>query len=95
MNRTHRNLTLDNISGILILHMIIVVHAAVICGCNKHMLWWTLMKILCFFLPWFFYKSGMMFRLTDTIVSFLDTYKYVGTHNFMSRWRNSSIICCL
>lgn len=78
MNRTHRNLTLDNISGILILHMIIVVHAAVICGCNKHMLWWTLMKILCFFLPWFFYKSGMMFRLTETKTLAKKIWKRMG-----------------
>ena len=54
----NRDLSLDDIAGILILHMIIVVHAAVISGCNTSALWWTLMKVLCFFLPWFFFNRA-------------------------------------
>ena len=66
MNNSQRNLALDNIAGILILHMIIVVHAGAICGCSTYVLWWTLMKMFCFFLPWFFFKSGMMYKPAGT-----------------------------
>jgi fucose 4-O-acetylase-like acetyltransferase len=78
MNNRHRNLALDNIAGILILHMIVIVHAAAICGCDTYALWWALMKIMCFFLPWFFFKSGMMYRPTDTRTLVKKIWKRMG-----------------
>lgn len=78
MNNRHRNLALDNIAGILILHMIVIVHAAAICGCDTYALWWALMKIMCFFLPWFFFKSGMMYRPADTRTLAKKIWKRMG-----------------
>lgn len=56
-----RYIDIDTLSGILILQMIFVVHCAKLSGINgividKEML------IMQFFMPWFFYKSGMLYH---------------------------------
>lgn len=64
-----RYIDIDTLSGILILQMIFVVHCAKLSGINgigidKEML------IMQFFMPWFFYKSGMFYHASsigDTI----------------------------
>lgn len=61
-----RNVGIDNLAGLLILHMIVVVHVATGCGGSSYQFYYIISKVLCFFLPWFFYKSGMYYRSMST-----------------------------
>lgn len=56
-----RYVYIDTLSGILILHMIFIVHCAKLCGINDLVID-VEMLIMQFFMPWFFYKSGMLYH---------------------------------
>lgn len=56
-----RYIYLDNISGVLILWMIFIVHCAKASGISGSLIN-EAMLIMEFFMPWFFYKSGMLFH---------------------------------
>ena len=64
-----RYIDIDTLSGILILQMIFVVHCAKLSGI-KGIIIDKEMLIMQFFMPWFFYKSGMFYHVSsigDTI----------------------------
>lgn len=55
-----REISLDTIAGLLIIHMI-VGHIFQWCKLT-YTVYYQYMNILFFFMPWFFYKSGMFFK---------------------------------
>ncbi len=57
----HRQFYLDNICGLLIVHMIFVVHQPLFCKYSNSSIDFAL-ELLSFFMAWFFFKAGMMFR---------------------------------
>lgn len=57
INATHRDNTLDIVAGILIIRMIFG-HYMVMCHLKDSILYESL-NLLFFYMPWFFYKSGM------------------------------------
>lgn len=64
-----RQIHLDCISGMLIVHMIMV-HISATCDVD-----YTWEKIILFFyMPWFFFKSGMFFHHKDTKLCFKSNY---------------------
>jgi len=56
-----RNISLDNVACLMILHMMIIVHAAHICGLKGVWIDFLMNTFVCF-LPWFFFKAGMFFK---------------------------------
>ena len=59
--RSKRHLDVDTLSGVLILQMIFVVHCAKLSGI-KGIVIDSEMLMMQFFMPWFFYKSGMFYH---------------------------------
>lgn len=60
-NSKLRYIYLDNISGLLILDMVFIVH---ICpNCNiQNSYTYNIWLLFCYFMPWFFFKSGMFYK---------------------------------
>jgi fucose 4-O-acetylase-like acetyltransferase len=54
---------LDNISGLLIIHMIFTSHLVIFCKFQVVPTFFVaIQQILCFFMTWFFFKSGMFYK---------------------------------
>lgn len=62
--KKQRYLYLDNVCAVLILHMIFVCHQTMFCNYSNIVLG-SLKKILGFFMAWFFFKGGMMFKAVE------------------------------
>lgn len=58
---TQRKFYLDNICGVLIIHMIFICHQSLFCKYSNPAIEFVL-KLLSFFMAWFFFKAGMMFK---------------------------------
>ncbi len=68
---SHRQFYLDNICGMLIIHMIFICHQPLFCKYSNPTIDF-ISKLLSFFMAWFFFKAGMMFRerpLKDVVYS--------------------------
>jgi fucose 4-O-acetylase-like acetyltransferase len=59
-----RVLYLDNICGLLIIDMVFFVHIRMNADVTSGIIPF-INRLLCFFMPWFFYKSGMFYRDED------------------------------
>lgn len=57
----HRQFYLDNICGLLIIHMIFICHQPLFCNHSDSAIEFVL-RLLSFFMAWFFFKAGMVFR---------------------------------
>jgi fucose 4-O-acetylase-like acetyltransferase len=63
LTSVNRSVYLDNLAGLLIIHMIYTCHLAAFCQMkDSKMLFVIIGNIFCFFMPWFFFKSGMFYR---------------------------------
>lgn len=62
MEKTKRSLYLDNIAGILIIHMIFFVHLPCFCKLINELPFQILGDLFSFFMAWFFFKSGMFYK---------------------------------
>ena len=58
---TDRHLYLDNLTGLLILDMIFFVHVRDAAGVTEGVVPF-LANLMCFFMAWFFFKSGMFYK---------------------------------
>lgn len=58
----NRHLWIDAVSGILIIYMIVIIHITDWVHMNNHPIYTYGIRVFPFFLAWFFYKSGMLFR---------------------------------
>lgn len=56
-----RVLYLDNLCGLLIINMVFFVHVRMNAGVTYGIIPF-INRLFCFFMPWFFYKSGMFYR---------------------------------
>lgn len=56
-----RQIYLDNVCGLLIVHMIFICHQPLFCNYSNSAIEFSL-KLLSFFMAWFFFKAGMVFR---------------------------------
>lgn len=64
MAKSNRVYYLDTICGILILHMIFIIHLPHFVGteCPSWIIFKGPKMVLDFFMSWFFFKSGMFFK---------------------------------
>lgn len=67
---------IDALAGILILHMIFIVHCAKLCGINGMGIDIE-MLLMQFFMPWFFFKSGMFFREKSLKKNFKNCFQHL------------------
>lgn len=62
----------DAISGIMIIFMIAIIHITDWVHLNNHPLYMYGIKIFPFFLAWFFYKSGMFFKMPTNYREYIE-----------------------
>lgn len=60
-NSKYRYTYIDNISGILILDMVFIVHVCPNCNIHNNYTYYIWL-LFCYFMPWFFFKSGMFYK---------------------------------
>ena len=60
-NSKDRYTYVDNISGILILDMVFIVHVCPNCNIHNNFTYYIWL-LFCYFMPWFFFKSGMFYK---------------------------------
>ena len=56
-----RQIYLDNVCGLLIIHMIFICHQPLFCNYTDSAVEFVL-KLLSFFMAWFFFKAGMVYK---------------------------------
>lgn len=61
VNQPHRDAYLDTLCGMLVVHMILW-HIVQHCHMQETLWWQWEGRVLFFFMPWFFFKSGMFFH---------------------------------
>lgn len=76
--RTLRYIFIDNISGILILDMVFIVHVCPNCNLQNNITE-IIQQLFCYFMAWFFFKSGMFYNpqlipLTNGIKKLITPY---------------------
>ena len=69
-----RCIYLDVISGLMIIFMITIIHITDWVHLNNHPIYQDGIKILPFFLSWFFYKSGMFFLMPSDYHEYVKKY---------------------
>lgn len=60
-NSKYRYTYVDNISGILILDMVFIVHVCPNCNIHNNYTYYIWL-LFCYFMPWFYFKSGMFYE---------------------------------
>lgn len=70
-----RTFYLDNVCGVLIIHMVYTYHIAKIVGFCDSLSIYYINTILSFFMSWFFFKGGMMHKKTSTREIFRKSFK--------------------
>lgn len=66
MTMMQRTIYLDNVCGMLIIHMIYTYHIAYSCSISDNIVIETINNLLFFFMAWFFFKGGMTFKKRDS-----------------------------
>lgn len=64
-----RNKNIDAVAGVMITYMVFT-HACQHYGLNDTAWYMTLEHMLFFFMPWFFFKAGMFFKVRDNMETF-------------------------
>lgn len=91
-----RVLYLDNLSGLLIVQMIILVHIRIIAAqIPDNSFLYDLQSVFVFFIPWFFFKSGMFYKRKGIFVSLKhDAKKLLWTYLLFSLFAYAMQVGC-
>lgn len=68
-----RNKAIDSVAGILIIYMVFT-HVCQHFGYEQSAIYMALEHIFYFFMPWFFFKAGMFFKIEDSKTLFNKSY---------------------
>lgn len=75
MTMMQRTIYLDNVCGMLIIHMIYTYHIALACAISDNTVIEVINNLLFFFMAWFFFKGGMTFKNRDSKTMYMKSAK--------------------
>lgn len=81
--KQHRDTSLDAVCGLLIIYMILC-HAFGWSGTTEDSFYRCISRVLFFFMPWFFYKSGMFYTRSDAKSIMYSSKKLIFPYLFYS-----------